>query len=528
MRLIGVVSIVLALAACSGIRGETKTVIVKYDKQIKIKLTARNKPASPSTLSAKALEASGHVRLGAMSVTHIEQTCFPLGKNGQRKCYEKKHDQDSATRLLRLAAKEGADLVVFSKRNAQETGGSTALGKCIKQQISVEKERRCEVSGVCKIITRRRPFCIQFERVSGSKYMQVSTAKIWRLDSELAKQVHHNDAIVSAVVKGDVERLKKYVAMGATLDRPGVYGNPLLDKAIGAGKVDMVRYLLAQGVTRKEISEETIKTVVKSCDRALFDLIYDQDAQDAIVFENYRVKDAIEAGCPTSYSAHILRRAPNDKRGKKYDLTDLLVEAVKKKDISTIRMLIEGGVSPKGEAWIDGGPTIGKTKARYGPILHAAHTCDPKVMNALIGIDFKFKGLLAIRVVKVSEYARCKPDYVKYLLKDRGVLRDIFASYLHTAVMEGEDRFALYLLGQGVIPTDRKLFIKAIQYARVKVVRFMVNAGVDVNQGVDIAGDTKSFVGYTNYMLATLKPGSPQARAYQKIRQILIAAGAKA
>lgn len=487
------------LIGCGGIRGERKTEVIHYDTNIKLSLSPRKKPAQE--LDQK--PGDGYVRLGTLEVQHIYKTCFPLEKGRQHKCYEKKHDQDSATHLRALAANKGADAVVFSRRNAQDTGGSSTQGKCLTWDTRYVTKNVCHsictsygkygcksTSQRCRSVQDKEHYCTSYEKIYGTKYSQVSSAEIWRYDLQMAAQLRYGDLMFKAIASGKLPEVKRLIAKGVPANQPDLTGRMPLTEAVRAKQYAVAQVLMAQGADPNADQGRALEFAARQCERSMLETMHAKGARFEPVSAGI-IEGALRGQCKPDILAYVL-----DKGAKPKKAEEALTLAVTQADPSALRLLVAHGARATKEALIEAG--VATRPEHVGLLLKAGVSPNPWHAQ-------KKWYLLTYLVQNMSrhdspEKTRQKVAIIRALL-EAGANPDKKGFYQHTALAWGS------------------------AYGHVEAVELLLKHGASTRTKPPFKGET--ILGMVERHISENTTTFTTIERLKKVRQLLIAAGAK-
>jgi len=126
------------------------------------------------------------------------------------------------------------------------------------------------------------------------------------------------DAMLAAIRDGRLDLVQAGIREGMDPNLRNTYGTSLLMQAAASGKVEIARFLLANGATPKATGNEAIV------------------AEAALYNHIEIVRMLVEAGAPLN--------APRTEKNRK----DVLVEAVRHDNLEMFKYLLDHGANPKG------------------------------------------------------------------------------------------------------------------------------------------------------------------------------------
>lgn len=361
------------VAGCAELPGVEKPLDISYYPEMKVELPPRAKPATESALSDGDLTKSDHVRIGKMYVTHVDEVCFSK-ESGKDSCNKKDHGMDSAARLLAEAASNGADVVVFGKKNEPDTGSVSVEGKCLKRSPREVTRSVCTTDSSgnqnCGTVVRTVYECTRRESISGTRRGQKSDAILWRFDPELANLVRLTDPMQAAITEGNLAQIGKSIAAGMPVDRADIKGRWPLASAIGAQQYEAAALLLERGADPNENGGASLTLAASQCNRPLLERMIADGGKFGPVAQE-ALEQAVGRPCPAEYVEYLFEQAPGAKASKSLTAlasgqddpallalmlkkggtatTDALVQAAEGANVKQARALLAAGVNP--DAW---------------------------------------------------------------------------------------------------------------------------------------------------------------------------------
>lgn len=487
-----------------------KKKVVKFDPVYKAKLSARGSSAKVAT-SPSDYRRSGYIRIGSIWVEYISKTCFPKGRSGKIKCYQKSYSGTPTERLLRESANYGGDVVDLRTDNYQASGQATMNGRCIATGTRTVYYTVCgrySSTGWCAYSTtesRIQTYCKRYEIIYGTKYFTRSQGIVWRNDPELIKRIKYDAIFNQAIRTGNRARVAALIAKGMPAGRPDMKGRYPIITAVGANRAGITKLLLDNGADARAESSKALIIATRNNNAQIVGMLLDKDADPNSkigFFKSLRTKTTPAKGQPliiatSNNNVQIARLLLNKGANPNVKAGQPLKNAIYKRNTVMIKLLLEKGARP-------GKGSILTTAVSMG---------DAGLVRMLLDRGASANSKSFGGVTPLQQAARNgNVDIIRLLIKKGAYLNKRSLGQANTPLMD------------------------AVSRGHVQAVRVLLDAKADVNvkntpKGLGLFSRMAGQRGKTALTIARQKysytTNLAKKRDYQQIISMLVAAGAK-
>lgn len=487
-----------------------KKKVVKFDPVYKAKLSARDGPAKVAT-SPSDYRRSGYIKIGSIRVEYISKTCFPKGRSGKIKCYQKSYSGTPTERLLQESAKYGGDVVDLRTDNYQASGQATMAGRCIEtgtRTVYYTVCRRYSSTGWCAYSTtetRTQTYCKRHKMIYGTKNFTRSQGIVWRHDPELIKRIKYDTIFNQAIRTGNRAHVADLIAKGMPTGRPDMKGRYPIITAVSANRTGITKLLLDNGADPRAESSKALIIATENNNAQIVGMLLDKDADPNSkigFFKRLRTKTAPAKGQP-------------------------LIIATSNNNVQIARLLLDKGANPNVKAG--------------QPLKNAIYKRNTVMIKLLLEKGARpGKGSILTTAVSMGDVGLVQ------MLLDRGASANSKSfggvTPLQQAARNGNVDIIRLLIKKGAYVNKRSMgqtntpLIDAVSRGHVQAVRVLLDAKADVNikntpKGLGLLSRMARQRGKTALTIARQKysytTNPAKKRDYQQIVSMLVAAGAK-
>ncbi|HEX19288.1 MAG TPA: ankyrin repeat domain-containing protein [Acidiferrobacteraceae bacterium] len=220
--------------------------IIKLVPEYARSFDRRNGSAKAVNMTEVQLEQQGYIKVGDLAVGQILKDCYQKDCK-KKKCKDFRYSKTTAQVLKKIAGKNGADVVVFSKKDFKGSAQSYGRGRCRRMVdnqgarvgMRWDTERELYINNWCR----------NFYYGDINQEYRKSEATIWRKDKKLRKKIDRDFAFFEAIVMGDYDEVKKFLHQGMPLNKHDLYGRFPINLAILNRRDALLKFFLHQGAS---------------------------------------------------------------------------------------------------------------------------------------------------------------------------------------------------------------------------------------------------------------------------------------
>lgn len=220
--------------------------IIKLVPEYARSFDRRSGPARAVNMTEVQLEQQGYIKVGDLAVGQILKDCYQKDCK-KKKCKDFRYSKTTAHVLKKIAGKNGADVVVFSKKDAKGSAQSYGRGRCrrmvdnqgVRAGMAWDAERGLYINNWCR----------NFYYGDINQQYRQSEATIWRKDKKLRKKIDRDWAFFETIARGDYDEAKKFLRQGMPLNKHDLYGRFPINIAILNRRDAILKFFLHQGAS---------------------------------------------------------------------------------------------------------------------------------------------------------------------------------------------------------------------------------------------------------------------------------------